>query len=199
MRLLHQTPTRPPQHQLHRVKKLSKLLFTLKTKTSALTSLPSTTLFSRQNHHYWPPPPPPRSPWWAALPHVPPPSTQNRLNQAWLILQYQELNDHYDLCWARLIDLLSEAESLRHENAELRLANAELLNLLSSQASFHNLLLFFVSNYGHCKEKFFLCFFFLSGKFWAWNDISLYLLHCLVGKKVRENRKEKKIFFYLDF
>ena len=36
-------------------------------------------------------------------------------------------------------------------------------------------------------------------KFWAWNDISLYLLHCLVAKKVRENRKEKKIFFYLDF
>ncbi|KAM3712440.1 hypothetical protein ACB098_01G183200 [Castanea mollissima] len=68
-------------------------------------------------------------------------STQNRLNQARLILQYQELNDHYDLCRARLIDLLSEAESLRHENAELRLANAELLKLLSSQASFHNLLL----------------------------------------------------------
>ncbi|KAK9983851.1 hypothetical protein SO802_033376 [Lithocarpus litseifolius] len=55
--------------------------------------------------------------------------------------QYQELIDHYDLCRARLIDLLSEAESLRHENAELRLANAELLKLLSSQASFHNLLL----------------------------------------------------------
>ena len=39
----------------------------------------------------------------------------------------------------------------------------------------------------------------ISRKFWAWNDISLYLLHCLVAKKVRENRKEKKIFFYLDF
>ena len=33
----------------------------------------------------------------------------------------------------------------------------------------------------------------------AWNDISLYLLHCLVAKKVRENKKEKKLFFYLDF
>ena len=33
----------------------------------------------------------------------------------------------------------------------------------------------------------------------AWNDISLYFLHCLVAKKVRENRKEKKIFFYFDF
>ena len=42
-------------------------------------------------------------------------------------------------------------------------------------------------------------FFFFPGKFWAWNDISLYLLDCLVAKKVRENRKEKKIFFYLDF
>nr|POE91673.1 zinc finger ccch domain-containing protein 14 [Quercus suber] len=68
-------------------------------------------------------------------------STQNCLNQARLILQDQELNDHYDLCRARLIDLLSEAESFRHENAELRLANAKLLKLLSSQASFHNLLL----------------------------------------------------------
>ncbi|KAL0002233.1 hypothetical protein SO802_016014 [Lithocarpus litseifolius] len=34
-------------------------------------------------------------------------STQNRLYQARLILQYQELNDHYDLCRARLINLLS--------------------------------------------------------------------------------------------
>ncbi|KAL0011360.1 hypothetical protein SO802_006468 [Lithocarpus litseifolius] len=68
-------------------------------------------------------------------------STQNRLYQARLILQYQELNDHYDLCRARLINLLSEAQSLRHENVELRLPNAELLKLLSSQASFHNLLL----------------------------------------------------------
>ncbi|KAK9991494.1 hypothetical protein SO802_026479 [Lithocarpus litseifolius] len=68
-------------------------------------------------------------------------STQNRLYQARLILQYQELNDHYDLCRARLINLLSEAESLRHENVELCLPNAELLKLLSSQALFHNLLL----------------------------------------------------------
>ncbi|GMY24302.1 zinc finger CCCH domain-containing protein 14 isoform X6 [Fagus crenata] len=68
-------------------------------------------------------------------------STQHRLNQARLILQYQELNDHYDLCRARFVDLVSEAESLRHENAELRLANAELLKLLTSQASFQNLLL----------------------------------------------------------
>ncbi|KAK7818450.1 zinc finger ccch domain-containing protein 14 [Quercus suber] len=68
-------------------------------------------------------------------------STQNHLNQARLILQYQELNDHYDLCRAHHIVLLSEAEYLRHENAELYLANAKLLKLLSSQASFHNLLL----------------------------------------------------------
>ena len=59
-------------------------------------------------------------------------STQNRLNQAQLILQYQELNDHYNLCQARLIDLLSEAESLCHKNAELCLTNAKLVKLLSS-------------------------------------------------------------------
>ncbi|KAB1211248.1 Zinc finger CCCH domain-containing protein 14 [Morella rubra] len=68
-------------------------------------------------------------------------ATQQRLNQARLILQYQELNSHYDLCCARLIDLIAEADLLRKENAQLRVINAEFLKLLSSQASVHNLLL----------------------------------------------------------
>jgi butyrate response factor 1 len=68
-------------------------------------------------------------------------ATQQRLNQARLILQYHELNGHYDLCRASLLDLIAEADALRQENAELRVANAELLKFLSSQASFHNRLL----------------------------------------------------------
>ncbi|XP_041003311.1 zinc finger CCCH domain-containing protein 14 [Juglans microcarpa x Juglans regia] len=68
-------------------------------------------------------------------------ATQQRLNQARLILQYQELNSHYDLCCSRLLDLIAEADLLRQENAHLRIVNTELLKLLSSQASFHNLLL----------------------------------------------------------
>ncbi|XP_059452109.1 zinc finger CCCH domain-containing protein 14-like [Corylus avellana] len=68
-------------------------------------------------------------------------ATQQRLNQARLILQYHELNGHYDLCRASLLDLIAEADVLRQENAELRVSNAELLKLLSSQASFHNRLL----------------------------------------------------------
>ncbi|KAK7820591.1 zinc finger ccch domain-containing protein 14, partial [Quercus suber] len=123
-------------------------------------------------------------------------STQNRLNQARLILQYQELNDHYNLCQARLIELLFEAKSLRHENAELCLANAEILKLLSSQASFHNLLL--SSSYpteAIVKKSFFIVFSF----FWASFELEM-IFFCIFytvwfARKLEKIEKKRKYFF----
>lgn len=62
---------------------------------------------------------------------------EHRLNQARLLLEYRQLSDRYDLCRAHLQDLTELTDSLRRENAELRLANAELFKLLnfSSQAN----------------------------------------------------------------
>ncbi|OMO80286.1 Zinc finger, CCCH-type [Corchorus capsularis] len=62
-------------------------------------------------------------------------ATEHRLNQARLILEYQQLCDHYDLCLSRLQTLFREVEMLRRENTELRLANAELIKLLSLSKS----------------------------------------------------------------
>ncbi|EEF34321.1 zinc finger CCCH domain-containing protein 14 isoform X2 [Ricinus communis] len=63
--------------------------------------------------------------------------TEYRLQQASLILEYQELCDHYDLCLSRLQSLSKEIDSLRQENADLRLVNNDLLRLLSI-SSIHN-------------------------------------------------------------
>ncbi|CAK7344231.1 unnamed protein product [Dovyalis caffra] len=64
-------------------------------------------------------------------------TTENRLRQARLILEYQDLCDHYNLSLARLQTLTNELELIRQENADLRVANSELLKLisLSSQAA----------------------------------------------------------------
>ncbi|KAB2073447.1 hypothetical protein ERO13_A07G074800v2 [Gossypium hirsutum] len=67
-------------------------------------------------------------------------STEDRLNQARLILEYQQLCDHFDLCVSRLQALKGEVEKLRRENNDLRVANIELIKLLSqsSQAAMIN-------------------------------------------------------------
>ncbi|GLT59258.1 hypothetical protein SLA2020_320870 [Shorea laevis] len=64
-------------------------------------------------------------------------ATERRLNEARLILEYHQLCQHYDLCFARLQVLCGELETLRRENAELRFTNSELVKLLSlsSQAA----------------------------------------------------------------
>lgn len=64
-------------------------------------------------------------------------ATDHRLNQARLILEYQQLCDHYDLCFSRLQSLNRELETLHKENSDLRLANARLLKLITN--SFHRL------------------------------------------------------------
>ncbi|KDP33020.1 hypothetical protein JCGZ_13051 [Jatropha curcas] len=62
---------------------------------------------------------------------------EHQLHQARLILEYQELCDHYELSLDRLQALTTEIESLRQENTNLRLANNDLVKLLSlsSQAA----------------------------------------------------------------
>ncbi|KAE8664772.1 hypothetical protein F3Y22_tig00112738pilonHSYRG00339 [Hibiscus syriacus] len=64
-------------------------------------------------------------------------ATEHRLNHARLILEYQQLSDHFDLCFSRLQVLMGELETLRKENRDLRLANTELIKLLrlSSQST----------------------------------------------------------------
>ncbi|XP_009357776.2 zinc finger CCCH domain-containing protein 14 [Pyrus x bretschneideri] len=68
-------------------------------------------------------------------------TTSHNLNQAQLVLEYQELRDHYDLCNSHLRNLTNELDSLRRENAQLRSANTDLVKLLSSQAAFQSCLL----------------------------------------------------------
>ncbi|KAK9272144.1 hypothetical protein L1049_002515 [Liquidambar formosana] len=70
-------------------------------------------------------------------------ATETRLYQARLILEYQQLRNHYHLCLSRLHNVVKESESLRQENAELQLANRDLINRLSllSQATIQNCLL----------------------------------------------------------
>ncbi|XP_010552164.1 PREDICTED: zinc finger CCCH domain-containing protein 14-like [Tarenaya hassleriana] len=74
-------------------------------------------------------PSPPSSSSPAAPPDI---TTENRLHQARVILEYDcnELNENYELCLLRLNSLTTELESLRQENAALRLANAEILRLI---------------------------------------------------------------------
>ncbi|ESQ28721.1 hypothetical protein EUTSA_v10018817mg [Eutrema salsugineum] len=62
-------------------------------------------------------------------------TTEHRLRQARLILEYDELNEHYDLCLSRLQSLMTELESLRRENDGLRQENVDLLKLIHISTS----------------------------------------------------------------
>ncbi|KAK2652331.1 hypothetical protein Ddye_012187 [Dipteronia dyeriana] len=59
-------------------------------------------------------------------------ATEQRLNQARMVFEHQQLCDHYDLCISPLKEFTGEMETLRRENADLRLANSALLRLFSS-------------------------------------------------------------------
>ncbi|CAA0320049.1 unnamed protein product [Arabidopsis thaliana] len=62
-------------------------------------------------------------------------TTEHRLLQAKLILEYDELNEHYELCLNRLQSLMTELDSLRHENDSLRFENSDLLKLIRISTS----------------------------------------------------------------
>ncbi|EOA35451.1 hypothetical protein CARUB_v10020655mg [Capsella rubella] len=62
-------------------------------------------------------------------------TTEHRLRQARLILEYDELNEHYELCLKRLQSLMTELDSLRHENDSLRFENSDLLKLIHLSTS----------------------------------------------------------------
>ncbi|KAG2322017.1 hypothetical protein Bca4012_057168 [Brassica carinata] len=62
-------------------------------------------------------------------------ATEHRLRQASLILEYDELNEHYELCLSRLRSLMTELDSLRRENDALRQENVDLLKLIHISAS----------------------------------------------------------------
>jgi butyrate response factor len=57
--------------------------------------------------------------------------TGHRLQLARLALHYQEVADRYQLCLARLAEAVDEAEALRRENAELRVANGDIARRLA--------------------------------------------------------------------
>ncbi|XP_078153386.1 zinc finger CCCH domain-containing protein 9-like isoform X2 [Carex rostrata] len=60
-----------------------------------------------------------------------PAATENRLYLARLALQYQEIADRYERCLSHLQEASEEAETLRHENARLRMANGDLTSRLA--------------------------------------------------------------------
>ncbi|KAF3339639.1 zinc finger CCCH domain-containing protein 9-like protein [Carex littledalei] len=60
-----------------------------------------------------------------------PAATENRLYLARLALQYQEIADRYERCLSHLQEASEEAETLRHENARLRMANGDLTSCLA--------------------------------------------------------------------
>lgn len=64
-----------------------------------------------------------------------PASTKNRLFLARLLLQYQNYADRYELCLAHLQEAAREAEALRLENQQLRIAKSELAKRLGSRIS----------------------------------------------------------------
>ncbi|GAV90120.1 zf-CCCH domain-containing protein [Cephalotus follicularis] len=65
-------------------------------------------------------------------------STSHRLNQARLALEYHQPCNHHDLCLSRLRNLTEELQFLRQENADLRLANSELVELLRLSPAAYN-------------------------------------------------------------
>ncbi|KAF3339640.1 Zinc finger CCCH domain-containing protein 39 [Carex littledalei] len=62
---------------------------------------------------------------------IDPAATENRLYIARLALQYQEIVDRYERCLSLLQEATEEAETLRHENARLRMANSDLTSILA--------------------------------------------------------------------
>ncbi|KAG2253465.1 hypothetical protein Bca52824_083601 [Brassica carinata] len=62
-------------------------------------------------------------------------ATEHRLRQASLILEYDELNEHYEACLSRLQSLMTELDSLRRENDALRQENVDLLKLIHISTS----------------------------------------------------------------
>lgn len=62
-------------------------------------------------------------------------TTEHRLRQARLILEYDELTEHYELCLNRLQSLMTELDSLRRENDALRYENSDLLKLIHISTS----------------------------------------------------------------
>lgn len=62
-------------------------------------------------------------------------ATERHLNQARLILEYHQICQHYDLCLDQLQILCRDLEALRIENADLRLTNSELVQLVISLSS----------------------------------------------------------------
>ncbi|XP_038886155.1 zinc finger CCCH domain-containing protein 14-like [Benincasa hispida] len=61
-------------------------------------------------------------------------TTDDLLFQARLILQHRHLRHRHDLCLRRLHQVAEDADYLRRENAQLRLANAELVKVISSKS-----------------------------------------------------------------
>ncbi|KAF5961319.1 hypothetical protein HYC85_002528 [Camellia sinensis] len=70
-------------------------------------------------------------------------ATDNRLYQARSILEHQQLYNRYAMCIAHLQESLKEVDTLREENDNLRVTNADLIKRLSllSQATIQNCLL----------------------------------------------------------
>lgn len=62
-------------------------------------------------------------------------ATEHRLRQASLILEYDELNENYEVCLSRLQSLMTELDSLRRENDALRQENVDLLKLIHISTS----------------------------------------------------------------
>ncbi|KAB5524303.1 hypothetical protein DKX38_022052 [Salix brachista] len=58
-------------------------------------------------------------------------STESHLCQARLILEFQDLCDHSNLSLVHLQTLTTELKLLRRENADLKVANSELVKLVS--------------------------------------------------------------------
>ncbi|XP_022991106.1 zinc finger CCCH domain-containing protein 14-like isoform X2 [Cucurbita maxima] len=66
-------------------------------------------------------------------------TTDDLLFQARLILEHRELCQRHDLCLRRLRQVTDDVDCLQRENAQLRLANAELIKILSSKTAVDDL------------------------------------------------------------
>ncbi|KAL2531632.1 Zinc finger CCCH domain-containing protein 14 [Abeliophyllum distichum] len=58
-------------------------------------------------------------------------ATDRHLSEASCILEYQQLYNSYTVCLAKLHEFINEGDSLRRENDEIRLSNAEITHRLS--------------------------------------------------------------------
>ncbi|KAG6602692.1 Zinc finger CCCH domain-containing protein 14, partial [Cucurbita argyrosperma subsp. sororia] len=66
-------------------------------------------------------------------------TTDDLLFQARLILEHRELCQRHDLCLRRLRQVTDDVDCLRRENAQLQLANAKLIKILSSKTAVDDL------------------------------------------------------------